>query len=334
MLGVKPPEWTETDWLSWRRAGIGGSDVAALCGFSRFASPMSVFVDKCDLGAPREPTKAMKWGQIHEPNIARAFEDETGLFFLHPQTLAVDATHPWRRCTLDGLIAESPDVSLVDRGGFLGTGQIKCSSDYGWDELPEEVAVQILWEMGVAGFDNAWVPVLHQGNKDRIYGPFPFNERAFDALCSIADRFFHDHVKTQSPPRSDGSAATTEALKAAFSDGTGDPVELPEEVLDAAIAWPSAKQRVKDAEADVARIENELRLALGDHIAGGVRDEHGEITPILTWKPQVSARIDTKALKQQQPAIAAQFTKESTSRVLRQTKALAELIGTNEGANA
>lgn len=31
-----------SEWLDWRRGGIGASDVAALCGMSPWASPMSV----------------------------------------------------------------------------------------------------------------------------------------------------------------------------------------------------------------------------------------------------------------------------------------------------
>lgn len=326
VLAAQPAEWTRDDWLTWRRQGIGASDVAAICGLSRFASPMTVFVDKCELGAPRGETRPMYWGQKHEPNIAAAFEEETGLHVLHPQTLVVDEAISWRRCTLDGLVAESADVPLEDPAAFLGICEIKCSSDFGWDELPDEYAVQVQFQMGVAGFERCWVPVLHVGNNDRIYGPFDFDPRVFAALCSIVDRFWLDHVMARIPPPADGSSATTDALKAAFSDGLADPIELDVQVLDAARALPAAKQRVKAAEAEVDRIENELRLALGDAPVGGVRRDDGEIEPIVTWKPQKADRLDTKALKAAHPAIAEEFTVARTSRVLRTTKALAQLL--------
>jgi len=331
ILATQPEWWTRDDWLDWRRQGIGASDVAAICGLSRFGSPMSVFVDKCELGAPRTETKPMKWGQLHEPMLARAFEEETGLHVLHPQTLVVDETVSWRRCTLDGLVAESADVSLADHEAFLGLCEIKCSSDFGWDDLPDEYKVQIQWQMGVAGFERCWVPVLHQGNNDRIYGPYDFEPRSFAALCSIVDRFYTEHIATQSPPPADGSDATTEALKAAFSEGLGEPVELDDALLDIARQWPAAKQRVKEAEAEVDRIENELRAALGDHAIGGPRVD-GDIVPIVTWKPQTTARIDTKALRAAHPSIAEEFSTSTISRVLRPTKALKELV--EEGAPA
>lgn len=44
---------TEDQWLEARRAGIGGSDAAAIAGLSKWKTPMSVYLDK--LGqAPQE----------------------------------------------------------------------------------------------------------------------------------------------------------------------------------------------------------------------------------------------------------------------------------------
>jgi len=48
-----------TEWLGWRKLGIGASDVAALCGMSPYASPMSIYIDP-SRALPVEPrTKAI-----------------------------------------------------------------------------------------------------------------------------------------------------------------------------------------------------------------------------------------------------------------------------------
>lgn len=39
-------DMTREAWLDRRRAGIGGSDVAALLGLSRWKTPLDVFLDK------------------------------------------------------------------------------------------------------------------------------------------------------------------------------------------------------------------------------------------------------------------------------------------------
>lgn len=324
-----------SEWLAWRREGIGGSDVAALCGLSRFASPMSVYVDKLEIGAEREPSEAMLWGQILEEPISRQVEERIGLFVVGAQTPVLDVSHPWRRCTLDGFVVEALTSPFESA---LGTCQIKCASSWGWDEVPDEYAVQVQWELGVAELERVWLAVLHQGNHLVIY-EIDADPRVYAALCSIVDRFWHERVQLHSPPPADGSDATTEALKAAFADGQDDPVELSDELIETAKALPLAKARVKDAEAELERVENELRLALANSPVGGVRDPNtGEIEPLVTWKPQsAGARLDTKRLKAERPEIAREYTPPAgTTRVLRTTKTLTALIEgeAKQGANA
>lgn len=330
ILGAQPDHWDESDWLDWRRDGIGGSDVAALCGLSRFASPTSIYVDKLQLGAPREPNEAMLWGHLLEEPIAREVESRTGLFVVHAQALAADADAMWRRCTLDGLVAERADLGLTEFAHALGTCQIKTSSDFGWDTVPDEYVVQVQWEMGITGLPHVWLAVLHQGRRLVIY-EIDADPRIFTALCSIADRFWHDNVARQSPPLTDGSDATTEALKAAFGAGDQPAIALDESVVAVAKEWPQAKARVKEAERDVERIENALRAALEDAVAGGL-DRNGELVELVTWKPQSSgARLDTKRLKAERPDIAREYTPPAgTTRVLRSTKALLALVGAEE----
>mgnify|MGYP000308297088 CR=1 FL=1 len=37
------------DWKLWRRGGLGASDLPAILGISPWASPFSVWADKCGL---------------------------------------------------------------------------------------------------------------------------------------------------------------------------------------------------------------------------------------------------------------------------------------------
>ena len=42
------------DWLELRRNGIGGSDAAAVCGVSRYKSPVELWMEKTDRIKPTE----------------------------------------------------------------------------------------------------------------------------------------------------------------------------------------------------------------------------------------------------------------------------------------
>jgi predicted phage-related endonuclease len=73
---------------------------------------------------------------------------------------------------------------------------------------------------------------------------------------------------------------------------------------------------VKEQMADLKRREDELKLVImADMQDAEVLTDMGE--PIATWKTQVAERIDTKALRKDHPEIAALYSTESTTRVLR-----------------
>ena len=46
------------DWLDWRRRGIGGSDVGAICGISKYKSPIDVYLDKIGQSEETEQSEA------------------------------------------------------------------------------------------------------------------------------------------------------------------------------------------------------------------------------------------------------------------------------------
>ena len=66
-------------FLEIRRHGIGGSDVAAILGLSKFRTALDVFNDKTEKAAPQEETEAMHWGTLLEDVVAKEFAARTGL---------------------------------------------------------------------------------------------------------------------------------------------------------------------------------------------------------------------------------------------------------------
>lgn len=320
-----PPDWTRDHWLFWRRDGVGASDVAAICGLSTFGSPMAVYLDKVGLAPEQPETDSMRWGKLLEPVVAAEFAEQTGLYVVCPQLLVHDEDQWWRRATLDGLVVEY-DAGTMDGivASALGLIEIKTTRDSSWDDgIPDRVALQIQYQLGVAQMEHAWLAVLHGGQRLAIH-ELDFQPDVFAALCSLVDRFYSEHVIPRNPPPADSNPATTAALKGAFGDrADGSSVVLDDETLQVAAEWLPAKAALKEAEAHVELIENRLRAALGDAVEAC--DECG---PILSWKPQpLRGRIDEKRLAADHPEIAAAYRKpDSTVRVLRAAKALKEVL--------
>lgn len=90
-----------SEWLRWRRSGIGGSDAPVIMGVSPWMTPVELWRAKLGMEPEVELNDAMRRGLEMEP-VARAFyEAHTGMvvqpaFLIHPE-------HEWLHGSLDGL---------------------------------------------------------------------------------------------------------------------------------------------------------------------------------------------------------------------------------------
>ena len=316
-LTPQPTEWARVDWLEWRQDHIGASEVGAVLGWSRWSSPMALYMrkrgllDVTDDGANEQ----MQIGLALEPALAELFHTRTGLYVVGQQLLVTNDEWPWLGATLDGLAVESP-VSTFDAA--VGTVQMKVTSDFSWDDaIPDDVQVQVQTEMGLTGHRVAFLPVLHAGRRFSVY-EVEFDPLAFVAITKATRRFWYDQVVAETPPPVDAHDATGEAIRDAYrhSAQVGDAVDLDAELV---AAWLPARAAVDAAEDRLAVIENRIRLALGDATvgrAGGL--------DVVTCRPQATAaRFDRKRFEADYPELHAEYIGEKgTTRVLRPTKAL------------
>jgi len=118
-----------------RTKGIGGSDVAAICGVSPWKTPLQIYLEKIGESAGSPDNPAMAYGRMVEPVILQWYEQYTG------QTVAVPGPlqhprYPYLIAHLDGL---TPDRvieiktarSSVDWGN-PGTDQIPVAAKDAW----------------------------------------------------------------------------------------------------------------------------------------------------------------------------------------------------------
>lgn len=300
-------------WHAWRRQGIGGSDVAAICGLSNWGSAFSLYmtkrgeIDEEDLS--ENPT--VDFGKRMEPIIPGWFHEETGLHLIGEQTWAEHTDHPHHRCTLDAYVVESPTSSVADA---LGIAEIKVTGDTPdeWaEEIPNQYAVQGQWQLHVSGHQHLWFPVLHIHRRVlRVY-EMPRNDGVIAELVRLVDDFWQ-RVQDGNPPPVDGHQATTRAIRDAYPQHVDDEAEIGVDLLE---RWRIAKGRAESAQAERDAVENELKALLGDAAvatAGGV--------PVASYKTQRSTRLDLKAIRAEVPEMYERYGVESTSRVLRAIK--------------
>lgn len=309
---------TDHDWHSWRGKGIGGSDIGALLGLSRFSSPTRLWAEKTGRLAPTEETQRLRIGKRMEPVLAAEFHDMTGLHVVGEQTWCSHPINEFQRCTVDGFVAENPDATFPDQ--YLGTVQFKTDGRHGWpDGIPDYIRAQCVWEMGVTGMQHCWLVVMFAGFKVEMFEiPWDMDAQSdWDFMSLKATEFWNEYVIPDVHPPMDELEATTLALGEMF------PRAMSDEPVDAMVASEQAvalvaeihaiKARIKTDEEREAVLSNELRLLLGE-----CTDLLGiDGTVLATWRPQERRSIRADALREAHPAIADEFTTITTSRVLR-----------------
>lgn len=302
-----------SEWLRWRRSGIGASDVAAILGISPWESPYSVWAKKTGRVGDIEETEAMEMGLALEPAIAELFHRRTGMWVVGAQTWCEHPDEGWARATLDGWAAESPWSQIVDAvGGY----EAKSTADSvkKWDELgvPPMYQAQVQFQMWVTGMERTWLGVLHGsfGLRFRHY----LVERDEADIELIADRcrqFWVEHVEADVAPSVDGHPATTATLKDLAAE-PGTAVELGRDVVAHVQVLADLKAAKKRLETEIDAESNAIRAALGSHTDGTVAG-----VPLVSWRAQQTTRPDLDRLRAHFPRALKKYSTTSTSRVLR-----------------
>lgn len=276
----------EQDWHAVRQTGLGGSDIAAICGLNPYTSPLEIWLHKTGQTVPRRGdavlSEAALMGHLLEPVVATRFIALTGLYAADgPGTLRIPAT-PWI-ANLDRVTFEDDEPGVVE---------IKTRSSYAlndWlDEAPVDVQIQTQWYLFVTGWQFAYIACLIGGQRTIVHR-IERDQALIDNLLSIAAEFW-GWVETGQQPPLDGSHATGELLDRIHATPTEKVV-----VADAAEVekWLSirADAKAQMAAADIALTDAENHLK---HIAGDATDVHirGELA--YSWRPR-KGQISWKA---------------------------------------
>lgn len=298
---VSTKNMDRTEWLEWRRRGIGGSDAAAIAGLSRFKTPMAVWLEKTGQIEPEEPGEAAYWGQVLEDVIAREFSLRTGKKVQRKQAILVHPEYPFMLANIDRLV-------VGEKAGL----ECKTTSEYykgAWDgdQVPDEYVIQCQHYMAVTGFPKWYIAVLIGGNKFR-WKEIERDEEIIGYLIKIEGDFWR-LVETNTPPEMDGSKACSDLLDRLYPQAEhGKTIDLPGEAEEAIAQYEEAKEQEAYWAEKRAEAENRLKALLGEAEIGRIGSRK------VIWKNVTTSRLDTKLLKAEQPEIYARYARESTYR--------------------
>lgn len=291
------------EWLRHRKQHIGGSDAAAIAGLSPYSTAYTVWADKTGRLPEPEDNEAMRLGRDLEPYVVHRWQETTGKSARRENAILINPSYPFAHANVDRMVVGENAGLECKTTNALNLKRFKGG------EYPANYYVQCVHYLAVTGADRWYLAVLVLGIGFHTF-VIERDEEEIAALMELEAEFW-EHVETNTPPAADGETPTSDAIRTIYAecDGT-DAIELfgREALL---LQYAAEADAIKRHEKEQERIKQILMQDLGEHTIGFCGSYK------VTWKPTVSNRIDTARLRKEQPAVAAQYTKQTTTRTMR-----------------
>ncbi|MED0665745.1 YqaJ viral recombinase family protein [Bacillus badius] len=290
-------------WLEARKAGIGGSDAAAIAGLNKWKSPVAVYLDKTGQAPDEnEAGEAAYFGNVLEEVVAQEFSKRTGLKVRKRNAILKHPEHPFMLANVDRLITG------VKEGLECKTASEYLKAEWEGEEIPASYLLQCQHYMAVTGYQAWWIAVLIGGNKF-VYKKIERDEELIQYLIDIETNFWKNHVEANNPPMFDGSDTSSELLKALYPESVPlTETELPNEASKLLEALDQVSVELKELETQKKEYENQVKALMGENEKAFAGER------VVTWKTVSSNRFDSKKFAQDHPDLYNQYVKQSNYR--------------------
>jgi putative phage-type endonuclease len=182
------------EFLQRRKSGIGGSDVAAVLGVSKWKTAFELYQDKTSDIVDVEESDILHFGNILEQVVANEFSRRNNVKVQKRNSLYRHQDFPELIANIDryvvgGAILECKTCSAWAQGKFGKAG----------DEIPDEYQLQIQHYMYVTGIREAYLAVLIGGNEYRQF-EIPYHADLAEFAASQCVAFWRNNVLKGIPP--------------------------------------------------------------------------------------------------------------------------------------
>jgi len=281
--------------------GIGGADVAACMGLSRWKSRHQLWLEKTGQSAQDEQVKDEKfsryWGTVIEDNIAREFCKQTG--------------YKVKRCNFL-LKHELYDfmVARIDREGIDENGEkfvLECTSTYSFnknwnaDEIPYEKELQLLHYLMITGYQYGFIACL-VGNSKFLIKKIELEDEIKKAIMDAEVDFWY-YVQSKEMPPVDYSEACRSTLESMYPKAinVSQPIKLDQVCEDKLKQRDILLFQVENINQEIRAVDNFMKDTLKDNPAGQT-DSH-----LVTWKNVTQQRFDVCRFKKMHPDLYKDF---------------------------
>ena len=280
------------EWLAARRAGLGGSDIAALTRGKLWA----VYAAKLGLADPSPETDAMRRGHGLEAFLrGEVAHRHPAWRITQRHAILQHPTEDWALGNVDGLIRDGDSTAILE---------IKTSRQSWPEGVPEDYQAQVQWYLAITGAPRAVVAVMFGDFTQAEYTLVA--DRTTQAALMQLGRAFWRRVVDRVPPPLDGSDAARSWLLAQYPPRPDrpQPVAFDAETAGLVELYRDAQAIVQHRKAAMDTLGAQLRAAIGD-APGGLTDTHR-----VSWVRSTAKHVDLDGLRRDHPDLIAAYTTE------------------------
>lgn len=297
------------DFALLRAKSLGGSDIGAILGLSKYKSAVDVWMEKTGKEIKHADSLPLRFGQYAEEFVAQEYALATGTSLIKHDTAIIHHTYSYMHGHIDRYVQDQASSLFDENGDLVASRILECKTanpfaqsewgETGSDQVPLAYLVQCVWYMMLTGINRTDLAVLF-GNADfRIYEIYRDMELEQMVLQKSIE-FWNNHVLRDIPP-----AATSETdYKQLFNQSSPNKsIEALAETCQLIKKLQQLNAEIEQHESEVSQIKQSIMAQMQD---AEVLTYQGQT--IATWKaPKPSFRLDAKKLATEHPDLATQY---------------------------
>jgi putative phage-type endonuclease len=291
----------DQDFSVDRSKYIGGSDIGAILGLSRFWSPLEVWMEKTGKKIRKLDSLPLRFGSFAEEFVAAEYARATGFKLIHDESIYIHPEHAFMCAHMDRFVLEG-SASSPTRILECKTAHPFSSGDWGEigsDEVPMSYLCQCIWYMAITNINQVDLAVLFGNSDFRIY-TINRDLGLENTVLQKASHFWTEHVlKDIAPPAQNEADCHTLFSK-------GDPnksLEAQSETLELTKRLQVLHGEIDTREDAISAIKQAIMNQMGE---AETLTYQGKV--LATWKaPKPSFRLDSKKLETDHPEIASNY---------------------------
>lgn len=304
---VETDNLSREEWLRYRRQGIGGSDVAAIMGFSPFCTKRDLYYDKLGIKPAMEEEEsnwvAKEVGHRLEDLVAEIFSKKTGLTVFPIRKMFRHPLYPFMLADVDFFI-EFPDGSL----GILEckTTNYNCQDKWENDSVPINYEYQGRHYMSVMNISKMYFACLYGNNENEFIIRYMERDLELEEEFIAEEEFFWKEQveKKAEPPYNEKPDLVLESIRKHYgpADKDADEVKLSQKHLTSIRNYMELKQKKSQIDSESRKLEERMKESymeiveeLGVSCLGVLKDGNTEY--VVTYNPAYRTGIDKKSLE-------------------------------------